>query len=218
MDAMKNLGLFVAVLMCSVTLLHGQEKNKTKDPDEQIIVNKKYDDAGNLIQFDSTYVHKWSSDSTFHFSFPDNDFFFGKGFPGTEEFLHGFMNDSALGGINVPGFFHFSPFEDDEFFMPFRYNLPDSLMENFSFKMDSSLFYFPFDTLGTFQHGLVFPDLDQFHKQLNEQFGQMPNYNLNVPQFKNEKQKEEWDKLIKKHQKELEELQKKWEQKDKTKK
>ncbi|MCB0540954.1 MAG: hypothetical protein KDE33_25815, partial [Bacteroidetes bacterium] len=69
---MKKLGLITIGFVVFSWQLFAQDNKIEKDPDEQIIVNKKYDENGNLIQFDSTYVHQWSSDSTFQF--PDSEF------------------------------------------------------------------------------------------------------------------------------------------------
>jgi hypothetical protein len=38
--------------------------NKKNAPKEDIKVNKKYDEHGNLIQYDSTYTYNWSGDTT----------------------------------------------------------------------------------------------------------------------------------------------------------
>jgi hypothetical protein len=212
---MKSLGLFLTFLICSVTITFGQEhqQGKEKDPDEQIIVNKKYDENGNLIQYDSTYVHQWSSDSTFQFNFQDDDFFAGKGFPDLQSFMNEFFNDSAMGGSVFPHGFGLSPFDDEDFFSQFRDGIPDSLRGNFSFNMDSTFRYFPFDSLGMFPHGFVSPDLDEWQKQFNDHFSQFPEFNSDSPGLGNKEQQEEWKKMMEKHQKEMEEFRKKWEQK-----
>lgn len=45
------------------------QNQQPDDTDEKIIVNKEYDENGNLIKYDSTYIHQWSSDSTINLSF-----------------------------------------------------------------------------------------------------------------------------------------------------
>lgn len=57
--------LSVLILLLS---LSGFSQNK------DVKVNKEYDDDGNLIRYDSTYVYSWSSDSTYHFP-TDSSFF-----------------------------------------------------------------------------------------------------------------------------------------------
>jgi len=194
-------------LICGLLLLSGQitaqEIKKEFTPDEQIIVNKKYDENGNVIQYDSTYIHQWSSDSTFRFSFHDGDFFAGNGFPDLDEFFRDFMNDSAFRGLSFPN--NFDPFESDDFFRQFQF--PDSMMINdFPFQNDSaSLFLHQ-------QPGFMTPNFEEFRQQLNQYFpnNQFPNFQ--TPQFNNNDQQEDWEKLIEKHQKEIEELKKQWEQ------
>lgn len=77
---MKSLGLILVLFLFVFTQVNGQEQVQKETPDEQIIVNKKYDENGNLIGFDSTYFHQWSSDTSFQFSFHDGDFYAGKDF------------------------------------------------------------------------------------------------------------------------------------------
>ncbi|HKI87597.1 MAG TPA: hypothetical protein VKA38_01130, partial [Draconibacterium sp.] len=93
---MRRLGMFSVALLFAATLVNAQDQKNAQKPDEQITVNKKYDDQGNLIQYDSTYVHSLSSDSTVHFTFPDNHFFSEKDFPDIDQFLQEFMNDSTF--------------------------------------------------------------------------------------------------------------------------
>ena len=46
-----NIIFLATILICDIAIVSAQEQ---KDPDEQITVNKKFDDNGNLIQYDST--------------------------------------------------------------------------------------------------------------------------------------------------------------------
>lgn len=50
----------ILVLLFAVNLVFAQEKPKNQSPDEQIKVKRKYDDHGNLIGYDSTYVKTWA--------------------------------------------------------------------------------------------------------------------------------------------------------------
>jgi hypothetical protein len=180
---MKKSGLITIALVLFSWQLFAQDSKKEKDPDEQIIVNKKYDENGNLIQFDSTYVHKWSSDSTFQFSFPDNDFFAGNGFPGIDEFFKNFMGDSAVAGFNFPEYFGNMPFDTD-----------------------SSMQYF-FNGPGNVPPGFSFPNFEKFEEQLKK----YPLPDSLMPQFDNEEQRKEWQELMEKHQKEKKDMMRRWE-------
>lgn len=205
---MKSLGLFLVTLIFTSVQVKAQDQKKNENPDEQITVNKKYDENGNLVQFDSTYVHRWSSDSTIQFSFPDHDFFSGNDFPDINQFLQDFMSDSTF------NFQHgFAPFNHDEFLKQFGQVFPDSMMQNFSFHHDSTYFDFPMDSLKNLPPGFM-PDFDELMQGLHEHLGSMPNtfYDMS-PKFKSPEQQKEWKQLMEKHQKEMEEFRKKWEQK-----
>jgi len=186
------------------------KKEKEKQPDEKIIVNKKYDENGNLIQFDSTYVHKWSSDSTFQSSYPDDQFFKGKDFPDIDQFLKDLMNDS------IKGMHHgFAPFDHDEFLKQFGEAFPDSLMQNFSFQHDSTYFDFPMDSLKNLPPGFM-PNFDELMQGLQDHLGTMPDQFLDMPpKFQSQEQQKEWQQLMEKQRKEMEEFRKKWDQKNK---
>ncbi|QGY47367.1 hypothetical protein GM418_27975 [Maribellus comscasis] len=210
---MKKLGIITIGFVLLSWQLFAQDNSDKKNPDEQIIVNKKYDKNGNLIQFDSTYVHQWSSDSTFQFSFPDNDFFAGNDFPDIDEFFKNFMGDSAIGGFGFSDGFGQMPFGDEEFFKQFHGHFPDSMMMGTTpFDTDSSTQYFYFNEPGNLPPGLNFPGFEEFEKQLNEHLRNFAPEGFEMPRFKNEEQQKEWQELIEKHKKEMEELKKKWEE------
>jgi hypothetical protein len=92
---MKKIFGFVFFL-CLTFGLFAQDKKKEKSPDEQIIVKKEFDERGNMTRFDSTYIHKWSSDSVFKFGFPKNDFFSSREFGDLNNFMRKFFNDSVF--------------------------------------------------------------------------------------------------------------------------
>lgn len=50
----------ILVLLFAVNLVFAQDKPKNQSPDEHIKVKKQYDDQGNLIGYDSTYVQTWT--------------------------------------------------------------------------------------------------------------------------------------------------------------
>ncbi len=181
---MKKLGFIVIGLVVFSCQLFAQDIENGKDPDEQIIVNKKYDDNGNLIQYDSTYVQQWSSDSTFNFAFPNDGFFQGNEFSDMDEFFKNFMDDSSFENFGSSDFFGNMPFDED-FFEHFHGGQSDSsIIRGFSY--------------------------DDFERQLNEMLNNYPLYNFQMPQFRNEEQQKEWEELMKKHQKEMEDLKRKW--------
>lgn len=62
---MKKYMTLVVLMVASYPMFAQGRANKLT-PDEQIKVNKEYDESGNLIRYDSSYVKSWSSDSTFY--------------------------------------------------------------------------------------------------------------------------------------------------------
>lgn len=211
---MKKLGLLSIGTVLVFGPLFAQDIEKEKTPDEQIIVNKKYDENGNLIQYDSTYVHQWSSDSTFQFSFPDDDFFAGKEFPDLSEFFQHFMGDSAWEGFHqIPDHFGQLPFNDEEFFKQFGGRFNDSTMMGFiPFGPDSAIHHFYFNNPGNVPPGFGLYDFEDLEKRLNEELEKFRSHNFQMPQFNNREQEQEWQELMKKHRQEIEELKKKWEE------
>jgi hypothetical protein len=200
---MKKLVFTILLLSVCAFVLKAQKQEDQKAPDEQIITNKKFDEKGNLLQYDSTYIHKWSSDTTFRFGFPDDGMSYDLNFPGIKRFMNEFWNDTVFG---TPSFsqqpfsfgFQFSPFDDDEFRKGRRSLFPDSLFINFPSPKNHPGFDQKF--------------MEDFEKRLNEHFFQFRADNFSFPHFKNEEHHEEWKQLMEKHQKELENLRKKWEE------
>jgi hypothetical protein len=196
---MKKLALLTLILCIGLSMTQAQ--NKQAIPEEKSIVNKEYDENGNLIQYDSTYVWQWNSDSTFNFSFGDN-FAFDKQFPGMFE---EFFNDSIFEQFGFLNKHNFQPFGDEEFFQQFQHSFPDSMfIHGFPFETDST---FNFQFGHRFPESFDFKELEDLQKQLQEKFNHQ---NLVFPEFKSPEQQEEWEKLIQKQQKEKEELMKKW--------
>ena len=69
---MRKITLMSIVLFSGVLLVQAQ--NKKTMPEEKSIVNKEFDENGNLLKYDSTYVWQWNPDSTFNFSFAPSSF------------------------------------------------------------------------------------------------------------------------------------------------
>jgi hypothetical protein len=195
---MRSLVIFLMTMSFASTQVWAQ-KNA---PEEKSMVNKEFDENGNLIQYDSTYVWQWNSDSTMNFSFDDN-FAFGKEFPGM---FGEFFNDSIFEQFGFLQDHQFQPFSDEDFFRQFQYSFPDSVfIQEFPFEKDS---IFSFDFGNQFPGSFDFKELEDLQKQLQEKLNHQ---NLVFPEFKSLEQREEWEKLMQKQQKEKEELLKKWE-------
>lgn len=196
---MKKITIVLSMLTIVVFYANGQNEKELKNPDEQIIVNKEYDEDGNLTAFDSTYIHQWSSDTTFNL--PENDLFAGNMFPDLEKLLDGFMSDSASHRFDFPDPFFSSPFADEDLLKHFGHTFSDSaFMKNFNFELDS------LDNNRDF----VLPDMNELQKQMEEHF---KHFNFPEPKIDDaitDEQKKEMDMLMKKHQKEIDELQEKW--------
>ena len=195
---MKKLVTVLLLIVAWTLNLNAQEKQKSKDPDEQIIVNKKFDEDGNIIQYDSTYIHQWSSDSTMNFSF-------GNGFPNRMDYS---LIDSMLQQFGFQENFGMSPFGDEDLFEQFSHMFSGSpFMDQFDLQNDSSL---QLKNGPNFQIPDFFnsPDYDQWQKQIEQQLEQLNEF---MPGFQNEEQRREWEELRKRQQKEMEELMKKWE-------
>lgn len=175
----------------------GKSKNQ---PREEVKVNKQFDEQGNLVGYDSTYVYSWSSDSTLQ-AFPPggawmdffgkNNFSFGND---SLEFQHPFGMDDFFGKSM------------DDFFGQFF--SPDSLhsgMNFFSFSPDS-LGVFPSDSLRHFSFGNR-PFWSEFYPTLPDSvngFDFLPK-GMIVP---NDSIRNQHQKLFEQHRKEMEEIRK----------
>ena len=171
-------------------------QTKQAKPEEKSIVNKEFDENGNLIKYDSTFVWSWGGDSTFQFQFPMNEFFSGKNFPGFDEMFA----DSVF--VNH---FNHLPFglNNEEFFSQFGQQFPDSAFsQQFEFYGDSA-FVSPF----SFGNDFLSKDFEKLHEALMRQFGDI---RTAQPQFESQEQAKAWQELMEKQQKEKEELLKKW--------
>ncbi|MCW8850360.1 MAG: hypothetical protein OQJ81_10320 [Melioribacteraceae bacterium] len=124
---MKKIILGVLCLLsiagCTTEKINGQQENvdtlATNKPQTKIIVNKEYDEFGNLVKFDSSYSYFYSNlqnDSTFgdsSYSLFQKDFF--NSFPNIQKpFLNDiFFEDSLL---------NYDFYKDDFFSNRFRSN------------------------------------------------------------------------------------------------
>ena len=194
---MRSLATFSMILLFASANVCAQ-KNM---PNEKSTVKKEFDENGNLIQYDSTYVWNWNSDSTINFSFDDH-FGFVKDFP---DMFGKFFNDSVFENFGLLNDPHFSPFNNDDFFRHFQHSVPDSMIiREFPFENDS-VFNFQFGQ--QFPGNFNFREFDDLQRELEQQFNQ---HSFKGPEFQSPEQQKEWEELMKKQQKEKEELMKKW--------
>ena len=131
------------ILLLVANLLFAQEKSENKSPDEQIKVNKEYDEAGNLIRYDSSYVKSWSSDTTLTIVDMDSirkemDAFFGN------DFQNVFSDTMVLGNDPFLELHQHFFKEDHDFFDHFSRGNNDSTL---MFTTDSLHSNFDFDKL-----------------------------------------------------------------------
>ncbi len=194
---MKTLISFLVASILSVGQMHAQ----TNPPDEKSIVNKEYDENGNLIQYDSTYVRSWSSDSTFTFPLDDTSPF-GNGFPGMDQLFRNFFSDSTQFRYNFPENFLHSPFQDDEFFKQFGQAFPDSLFRGSKPYGIDSLLRHRFNLNDQFPQNYGFRDWQDLQKEFQKQI---------YPKFKTPEQQKEWENLLERHQNEKNDFLKKME-------
>lgn len=200
---MKRFGFLMFIILLAGGIAYSQSdktKKKKSLPQENVTVNKEYDENGNLISFDSSYVYSWSSDTTFN-GFP-GDFDISEFFKGNGGF---FDNDSAF--ILDP-FGGFSNNTFKSFFDQFQQMFPDSLNQDFySLRNDSTLRFFADSTsVHRFKKGLINPD---FHWHLND--SSMVDF-FSEPQliFQNDSIWKKHQKILQKHMQEMEEFQKKF--------
>lgn len=198
---MKRMFLFILLSFLGFSFSNAQDEKA--EPREKSIVNKEFDENGNLIKYDSTFVWSWSGDSAFQSEFPMNDFFAGKNFPGFDEM---FADSAFVNHFNHP-LFDFKQFENDDFFGQFERQFPDSAFsQHFEFFGDST-FVFPFDFGNGFENDFFSKDFEQLHEQLKRHLGELHSA---MPRFESEEQQKAWEELMQKQQKEKEELLKKW--------
>ena len=142
MKTIIPLNIFLIVIVCSG---FAQTIDTLPSiPDEHIIVNKEYDDEGNLIRYDSTYIYKWQNDSIY--GFPEGFEFLWEitddFFPGDNQFNGFWGNDSIFGdsamifpydyfGFNDPDFSRLRE-KFNEYFEDHSMD-PDKFFENFDF-------------------------------------------------------------------------------------
>ena len=211
---MKKTIFLSAIAFIAAQTAFAQQQEDQKSPDEQVIVNKKYDEQGNLIEYDSTYFHKWTTDSTFHFGVPGDKSLKHWDFSEIEKFLNEFWNDSAFRNHTYTpkpfSFgFEFSPFgEDSDWSNPRLHS--DSLFQNFPYRIDSLFFKFGTTPFLDKQPEVDHRFFEDFEERLKEHFYRYRDEDYVFPEFENFQHQQEYEQLLEKHRKELDELKEKW--------
>ena len=138
---MKKTSLLFLMLFF-FSLLFAQEPSNKKSPDEQIKVEKEFDESGNIIRYDSTYVRSWSSDTSGVFNFDLDNFFGG-----------GFFSDSLFFGDDP-----FKRFQE-------HFNKPgQQFFERFGMWDSDTTHLFPNDSLSRY------PDFGQLRREMMDSF------------------------------------------------
>lgn len=174
---MKKIVLFMVMLFAG-SMVFAQQKPDGRKPDEQIKVNKEYDEHGHLIGYDSTYVRSWSSDTTMN--------------PADMDAIRKEMESRLMGGGDFGSFFNDSA---DRWSDPF----PD-LREQFFEKGFADSVFGRIDTTGRQvpDFHMPFIDFDRMQKEMMKQFGQFfPNDSVQpgTPDFNFFFDPEEFDRL-----------------------
>ena len=203
---MKRFVFLMLVIMLIGGIAYSQSdktKKQKNSPQEKVTVNKEYDENGNMIGFDSTYVYSWSGDSSIT-GFPNDadfsDFFNWKG--------NFFNNDSVSNGDPFHGF-GFDDNEFENFFNQFSKMFPDSANQDlYSYRNDSILHFFGDSARSRAFHfdGENFPF--DFQWDLND--STMTHF-FSEPQFiQGDSIWQKHQKLLEQHMQEMEEFQKKF--------
>ena len=139
---MKHL-IPLMILLLMAGLVQAQSNSESNQPNEQSKVTREYDENGNLIRFDSSYVKSWSSDSALTTEEIE------KLQQEMENMFNGrFGGDSAtFMGEPFPG-------PADPFFQQFRQQAGDTTRR----------------TMPGFQNS--FPDMEELQQQMMQHFGQ----------------------------------------------
>lgn len=219
---MKKLLILTGIFTLAVFWSNAQQQGEQKTPDEQVIVNKKYDEQGNLTEYDSTTIHRWSMDTVFHFGLPGDSLAYPWNFSEIDRFMKEFWSDSVFDSPFFPNQpfslrFLFSPYDQDKE-PDHRFGNPwlndSTFLKNFPLQFDSLFFDFGFEPSQSPFHGVDPGFLDDFEQRLNEHFYRFRDENFAFPGLKNKEYLEEWEQLMQKHQKEMDELRKKWQEKE----
>ncbi len=207
---MKTIKLFIVMFALTSAVIAQPKDTLNTIPDEQVIVNKEFDEKGNLIRFDSTYVFNWSSTDT-TINFPGGVFFQFDNNPmmDMENFFNEFFNDSTHKGYLPPGHSLRMPFGfGDDFFNQFQHKNDSLIKMPFNMFTDSLFFYHPNNIDSIRQHLLdkLIKNEPQHDLFLDFGFPQKPS-------FIDKEQQKEWEEMMKRHEEELEDFKKKWKDK-----
>ena len=199
------------------------------------MINKEYDEDGNLVRYDSTRTYRFYSDPSIDsFNFGEFEELFGESSPMMQLLQGMFGNDSLFAGM--PGFEGFpSQFFGSDSTMPFMFGFPDTAMvknfsfkldttftRNFPFRMDSAMFIGP-DSSFMLPPGFIMPHmqgLEEFMQQFGDEFGSDDPFSdflkrrdpADYERFFDPEHSQEWEELIERHQREMEEMYRQWDQ------
>lgn len=234
---MNKLSLLMALLFAATAAIAQTKNEPSQQPEEEIIVNKEYDDEGNLIRYDSTRTYRYYSDPSFDsFNFEGFEDMFSESSPLEQLFERLFGNDSL--SSDMPGFDWFPQhFFGSDSVSPFLFGFPDTSMmrnftfkldttftRNFSFQMDSTFFIGP-DSSFMLPPGFIMPDqksFDEFLRKFEDTFGERDPFSdflkrrdpADFDRFFDPEHRKEWDELMERHQREMEEMYRKWDRKE----
>ena len=234
---MNKLSLLMAFLFAASAAIAQTNNEPSQQPQEEIIVNKEYDENGNLVRVDSTRTFRWHSDPSFEsFSFEGLEDLFSESSPLHKLFQGLLGNDSLFAGM--PGFDGFphklfggnsvSPFlfgfPDTSMLRNFSFKMDTTFSRNFSFQMDSAWFIGP-DSSFMLPPGFIMPDmqgLDEFMKQFGDTFGEDDPFSdflkrrnpSDYDRFLDPEHRKDWEELMERHRREMEEMYRKWDRKE----
>lgn len=187
--------ILLIIVFCGIFQFANAQSDtiQSDQPHEEITVNKKFDEQGNLIGYDSTYVYSWSTDSL-NRSFSNQQlhkfFGFNKDFMGTD-------STSSFDG------FQFHDQQIQELLDRFSRMFHDPMDMNgfFSFKNDSSMM---FKNDSSFVHHSD-PFFQNFIHPKNDSIMQKRFGNENFF-FHNDSVWKKHEKMLQKHFKEIEKM------------
>jgi len=145
-----------------------------------------------------------------------NDSLFA-GMPGFDGSPH-----KLFGGNSVSPFLF--GFPDTSMLRNFSFKMDTTFSRNFSFRMDSSWFIGP-DSSFMLPPGFIMPDmqgLDEFMKQFGDTFGEDDPFSgipkrrntSDYDRFLDPEHRKDWEELMERHRREMEEMYRKWDRKE----
>ena len=216
--AMNRFILLMAVVFTASAAIAQTASEPSPKPEEEIIINKEYDEDGNLVRYDSTRTYRFYSDPSIEsLNLGELEELFGESSPLMQLFQGMFANDSLFAGM--PGF---EGFPDTAMVKNFSFKLDSTFTRNFPFRMDSAMFIGP-DSSFMLPPGFIMPNmqgLEELMKQFGDEFGSDDPFSdflkrrdpADYERFFDPEHRQEWEELIERHQREMEEMYRQWDQ------